>query len=123
MKKTLTHHALLFAFAIAPLFASAQDEHFIYGRITLTDSKVYEGPIRWGKEEVYWNDIFNAAKVSNDNLRYLSNDERRDLDDRQWDHDHDNWGRWADSFGWHWDGNDRNDRNGRDRDYVHQFAC
>lgn len=124
MKKISTHHLSLFVFVIVPLFASAQDEHFIYGKITLTDNKVYEGPIRWGKEEVYWNDIFNAAKVDNNHLRYLTSDERRDLDDRQhdFDHRHDGygWSRWADSFGWRWDDDD--DRR-RDRDYVHQFAC
>ncbi len=38
----------------------------------MIDNKSYEGPIRWGKEEVYWNDIFNAAKSKNQNLRYLS---------------------------------------------------
>jgi hypothetical protein len=118
MKKTFTHQVLLFAFAIAPLFASAQDEHFIYGRITMVDSKVYEGPIRWGKEEVYWNDIFNAAKVRNENLRYLSHDERHDLDDRQFNHRHggESWGRWT-NFGIRWNDDDY------DRDYTHQFSC
>ena len=103
------------------LFSSAQDEHFIYGRVTMVDSKTYEGPIRWGKEEVYWNDIFNAAKVRNENLRLLTSDERRDLDDRQFSHRHDgwnNWGRWADAFGANW-----NEGNGYNNDYVHQFAC
>jgi hypothetical protein len=122
MKKTFTYHSLLFTLALAPMFASAQDEHFIYGRITLVDDKVYEGPIRWGKEEVYWNDIFNAAKVRNENLRHLSDNERRDLDDRQYWHRHDGdgWSRWADNFGWRW--SDDHD-NVRDRDYTHQFSC
>ncbi|HMJ69427.1 MAG TPA: hypothetical protein VK508_11045 [Cyclobacteriaceae bacterium] len=121
MIKTFTHQALLITLAIAPLFASAQDEHFIYGRITLVDAKVYEGPIRWGKEEVYWNDIFNAAKVRNENLRYLSHDERQDLDDRQYNHRHgseNNWSRWADNFGWRW-----SDDGNFDREYTHQFSC
>ncbi len=105
--------------SVAPLFASAQDEHFIYGRITLVDNKFYEGPIRWGKEEVYWNDIFNAAKTNNENLRYLSNDERNELDDRQYDHYHGEWGRWADRF-WSWNDRDDDDYNS---DYIHQFSC
>jgi hypothetical protein len=87
----------------------------------LVDAKVYEGPIRWGKEEVYWNDIFNAAKVRNENLRYLSNNEREDLDERQFYHRHDggdSWGRWAsNTFAWRWDDNNY------DRDYTHQFSC
>jgi len=113
----LTHMLLLSA---APLFASAQDEHFLYGRITMVDSKIYEGPIRWGKEEVYWTDIFNAAKIRNENLRYLSSEQRDDLDDRHYYRDHDNWNhwsRWADNFRWESDG-DRSDK-----EYTHQFAC
>lgn len=122
MKKSFTHHSILFALATMPLFVSAQDEHFIYGRITLVDNKSYEGPIRWGKEEVYWNDIFNAAKPSNENLRYLSRDEREALDDRRYYHrhgDYSHWSRWADNFGWRW--SDDNDR--YDNDYTHQFSC
>lgn len=124
MKKPSTHHLLLCVFAITPLFATAQDEHFIYGRITLVDNKSYEGPIRWGKEEVYWNDIFNAAKPSNENLRYLTNDQREYLDDRQSYHrhgDYGHWSRWADNFGWRWSDDDRDYR--RDNDYTHQFSC
>jgi hypothetical protein len=100
----------------------AQDEHFLYGRITMTDSKVYEGPIRWGKEEVYWNDIFNASKQRNENVRYLTDHERDDLIERlhEYNNHHDNsssWGRWANSFNINWDDND-------DRyDFVHQFSC
>lgn len=111
---------MLFAVATAPLFVSAQDEHFIYGRITLVDDKVYEGPIRWGKEEVYWNDIFNAGKPHNENLRYLSHDEREDLDERRFNHQHgdyDHWSRWANNFGWRWSDDNY------DNDYTHQFSC
>src|ERR1041385_394021 len=102
--------------------ALAQDEHFIYGRITMNDSKVYEGPIRWGKEEVYWNDIFNASKLRNENLRFLTGDERDHLIDRLHEYNHrhddwDHWGRWADSFNWR--GSDDDDH----YDFVHQFSC
>jgi len=117
MKKIFTLTTLF----IVPWLANAQDEHFIYGRVTMVDSKSYEGPIRWGKEEVYWNDIFNAAKGRNENLRYLSSDEREDLDQRQheFNHSHDgDWGRWADRFGWHWD-----DDNDYHNDFTHQFSC
>jgi len=37
---------------------------FIYGKVE-TQSNTYEGPIRWGKEEVYWQDYFNASKREN----------------------------------------------------------
>ncbi len=63
-------------------FCFAQDEGFIYGRITTEDGDKYEGPIRWGKEEVYWTDMFNASKRENKNLDYLSNRELDDLEDR-----------------------------------------
>ncbi|MFZ6011578.1 MAG: hypothetical protein ACOYXT_14640 [Bacteroidota bacterium] len=94
--------------------AQAQDEGFIYGKVYTEDGKSFEGPIRWGKEEVYWTDLFNAAKERNENLRYLSDREREELDDRQdneWFTWEGNLGRW---FGW-------NDRNRTD--YVHQFSC
>ncbi|HZY80469.1 MAG TPA: hypothetical protein VFE50_13170 [Cyclobacteriaceae bacterium] len=37
-------------------------EGFIYGKV-YTNRNTYTGPIRWGKEEVLWSDIFNAAKT------------------------------------------------------------
>lgn len=65
----------------------AQDEGFIYGRVITEDGDEYEGPLRWGKEEVYWTDMFNASKRENKNLDYLSNRELDDLEDR---YDNDN---------------------------------
>lgn len=119
MKTIFTLTALI----ILPWLAQAQDEHFIYGRITMNDSRTYEGPIRWGKEEVYWNDIFNAAKDRNENLRYLSSSERNDLLERRHTfhrHDGDDWGRswgyWGNAFGVRWDGDD-------DDEFTHQFSC
>ncbi|HMJ69430.1 MAG TPA: hypothetical protein VK508_11060 [Cyclobacteriaceae bacterium] len=37
-------------------------EGFIYGKV-YTNRNTYTGPIRWGKEEVLWTDLFNAAKT------------------------------------------------------------
>jgi hypothetical protein len=93
----------------------AQDEGFIYGKITTEDDRVYEGAIRWGKEEVYWNDLFNASKLRNENLKYLSDRDREVLDERR----HGEWFSWTDNFKvFHsnWNGSDNND-------YVHQFSC
>lgn len=104
--------------ALVSINANAQDEGFIYGKVYTIDDKVYEGPIRWGKEEVYWTDIFNAGKERNQNLRYLSSRDRDKLDDRQntWDNwNHGNWYRWFGSWG--------DKRNDYDNDYEHQFAC
>jgi hypothetical protein len=115
MKKIFT-----LALALLPWFVDAQDEHFLYGRITMNDSKVYEGPIRWGKEEVYWTDIFNAEKTRNENLRYLSSSDRDDLEHRYEERQHEgwnHWSRWANSFNIEWDDDNR------DNDFVHQFSC
>ncbi|MEI9919320.1 MAG: hypothetical protein WDO14_11030 [Bacteroidota bacterium] len=108
-------------FSLILTIAFGQDEHFIYGRVTMSDNRIYEGPLRWGKEEVYWNDIFNASKLRNQNLRYLSGNERDDLIERlhEYNHRHNDWGnwdRWANSFSW-------GDDNNSDRDFVHQFSC
>ncbi|TRX55970.1 hypothetical protein FNH22_17560 [Fulvivirga sp. M361] len=44
--------------------ADAQStEGFIYGKVK-TSENTYIGLIRWGKEEVYWNDHYNATKLS-----------------------------------------------------------
>jgi hypothetical protein len=94
--------------------ALAQDEGFIYGKVFTVDNNVYEGPIRWGKEEVYWVDLFNAGKEKNKNLRYLSSREREQLDDRQH-----SWGEWNGGYWRKWlDGWERNEN-----DYTHQFTC
>ncbi|WP_424961631.1 hypothetical protein [Ekhidna sp.] len=72
---------------LAFISVSAQDEGFIYGKVTTEDGDEYEGPIRWGKEEVYWTDMFNASKRENKNLDYLSSRELDELEDRYYDND------------------------------------
>lgn len=116
--RLFTKTCLLMLTALVVFSANAQDEGFIYGKVYTIDDKVYEGPIRWGKEEVYWTDIFNAGKERNQNLRYLSSRDRDKLDDRQntWDNwNNGNWYRWFGSWG--------DKRNDYDNDYEHQFAC
>lgn len=48
---------------------------FIYGKVTTFLGDTYTGQIRWGQEEAFWTDRFNAAKVYNDNIDYLSDEE------------------------------------------------
>lgn len=60
--------------------SDANDEIFIYGKITTTSDKTYTGAIRWGKEEVYWSDMFNSTKTDNEYVDYLSRSQRRELD-------------------------------------------
>lgn len=42
---------------------SLNNQGFIYGKVYTRDNS-YVGAIRWGKEEVFWNDLFNAQKTS-----------------------------------------------------------
>jgi len=53
-----------------PLFA--QSKCMLYGSITTVEGKTYEGPIRWGDEEVFLSDIFNSEKTSNPYIKYLN---------------------------------------------------
>lgn len=64
--------------------AKAQNDGiFIYGEIHTIDGDKYEGPIRWaGGEtgaEVYWVEMFNAVKTSNDFTKFLSKSEQENL--------------------------------------------
>ena len=51
---------------------SAQNKCMLYGSITTIEGKTYEGPIRWGDEEVFLSDIFNSEKISNPYIKYLN---------------------------------------------------
>jgi len=59
---------------------SNDSDIYIYGKVHTDDGTVYQGQIRWGKEEAFWFDMFNSSKPENDNLDYLSRSELRDLD-------------------------------------------
>lgn len=82
--KRITTTLMLIAFCTIPALINAQDSGFIYGTVTTIDDKTYTGAIRWGKEEVFWTDMFNASKEDNENLRYLSREERDDLDNKRY---------------------------------------
>ncbi len=99
--------------------ASAQDEGFIYGKIYTDDNRTYEGPIRWGKEEVYWVDIFNAGKEENDFIHYLSHEEKDRLDEkRMWKN-----GNFTASSTLRWLGFGYTSDRYYEQDYTHQFSC
>lgn len=57
----------------------AQSEGMLYGSIVTYDNEKYEGPIRWGKEEVLWLDVFNASKTENPNYSYLNADQKEQI--------------------------------------------
>lgn len=60
--------------------ANAQEKNvFMYGTVTTISGDTYTGPIRWGSDEVYWMETFNAQKTSNDFLRFLSKQEAENI--------------------------------------------
>ncbi len=77
----ITLAMLLGASAFTGKLMAQQDQGFIYGEVVTVDDEVYTGLIRWGKEEVYWFDMFNSTKVSNKNLKYLTSKEMDMLDE------------------------------------------
>ncbi|UII30179.1 hypothetical protein LVD17_17940 [Fulvivirga ulvae] len=104
---------LSFFVCLAASQVHAQDAGYIYGKVTTIDGKTFEGSLRWGKEEVFWTDHFNSSKSENNNLQYLSRDQRHELEDR-----HRSFGEgfvnWlASSVSYHVD----------EYDHTHQFVC
>ncbi len=64
--------------------AKAQKNSAIYGRVTTVSGDKYTGAIKWGtdnssKAEVFWAEIFNGTKTSNDFLKHLSEKEQEEL--------------------------------------------
>jgi hypothetical protein len=57
--------------------APARDSRgFLYGRITTRSGSVYEGRLRWNKEEAFWGDFFNADKEDLPYLKYVPRERR-----------------------------------------------
>lgn len=75
MKQSFLLLILPFFFGV-PSESTAQSEGMLYGTIVTYDNETYEGPIRWGKEEVLWLDVFNASKTDNPNYNYLSQEQK-----------------------------------------------
>ncbi len=114
MNHLIKSYALVLAtqLTLLPQSATAQDDGFIYGRVTTEEGRTYEGPLRWGKEEVYWTDMFNSSKPENPNIDYLSREEIEELRRRRhWGNEVGTWfsNNW--SSRWH------------DGEFTHQFAC
>lgn len=65
--------------------ALASDVGYIYGRVETVGGETYQGQIRWGTEESFWDDIFNATKVENENLDQLDDRAYDRLRSRHWD--------------------------------------
>lgn len=101
------------------LMGQAQANHgYMYGKITTFDDDVYEGQIRWGKEEAYWTDMFNASKIGNDNIDYLSDDDLEKLSDQKDDGNGSSWGKWSE-----WISGRKGGHYNMEDNLVHQFSC
>ncbi len=57
---------------------AADNQGFIYGRVTTDSGRDYTGFMRWGSEEAFWDDLFHSSK---EDLPYW---DEADLDDRDW---------------------------------------
>ena len=87
----------------------AQSEGFIYGTVTSWDGKTYTGQIRWGKEEAFWTDMFNASKTENNYVDQLSREDFARL--RESRNESNQW----------WD--QVRIKYVSDGNYIHQFGC
>ena len=74
-------------------------EGFIYGKV-YTNRSTYTGPIRWGKEEVLWTDLFNAAKTDKSFEKLVPEKKNESWGDYDW------------NFGSIWENST-----------IHQFTC
>lgn len=76
MKKVGLVIGIALALFIVVNKAEAQEKNvFLYGDVETVSGDVYTGFIRWGDDEVYWVELLNAKKTSNDFLKFLSTSE------------------------------------------------
>lgn len=74
--KAYTVIALTMILALGSGAVAADNSGRIYGRVTTVDGEVFEGLIRWDKNEVYWLDYLDGTKDLDD--RYGERDSRRE---------------------------------------------
>ncbi len=65
--------------------SAGDDEGFIYGKVTTRSGETYTGALRWGKQECFWDDIFNANKEENPWTKYLKRDKDKKKGEREYD--------------------------------------
>ncbi len=73
LMKTIIVTAALIAVS-NPIAASADDKGFIYGKVYTESGETYQGTLRWGKQECFWDDIFNATKDENPWIKHVEKD-------------------------------------------------
>jgi hypothetical protein len=72
---------LLLALAACAQRASAKDDNggFLYGRVVTESGSEYNGFLRWGNQEAFWDDLFNSAKQNFPYMDYLDEDDLENL--------------------------------------------
>jgi len=79
MKKLLTGTLVLILAAAAALPAMADSRGRIHGRVYTEDGEVYEGLIRWDKNEASWVDMIDCTKKLEHSRRRRSDDEVKSI--------------------------------------------
>ena len=57
--------------------AAVEPAGFLYGTVETTGGRRYTGVLRWGDEEAFWDDLFNAQKAKLPYIDRLPEDQRR----------------------------------------------
>ncbi|MBC8278879.1 MAG: hypothetical protein H8E46_11650 [FCB group bacterium] len=78
MKRMLILSAIMVLTMIlsGDVLAKQNDEGFIYGKVITRSGDEYYGIMRWGKQEYFWDDLFNATKEKNQWLNHV--DKKKD---------------------------------------------
>jgi hypothetical protein len=58
--------------------ASGDGDGFLYGRVVTRSGNTYTGLLRWGTQELFWDDLFNSTKQELPYDRYAPGDRRRE---------------------------------------------
>lgn len=96
--------AFFLLLAVSPLLFSQsllgqshEQQGLLYGRVETVEDQIWEGVLRWGREEAFWDDLFLSQKKSDPRLfTYLTGDEIRNLEPGSKDDEIDwsFWGLW-----------------------------
>lgn len=110
---------LLFFFFNNSKAQNPDNQGFIYGKVTTINGNTFIGQIRWGREEAYWNDLFNAKKILNNTLEHISKEAPKIIIEKNQKQNPNNpllnlnsdfWDIWA-------------DKNQNNPFIIHTFAC
>ncbi len=77
---------LALSFVCVPVnaVAGSADDGFIYGTITTKSGNVYTGLMRWGTEEMFWDDLFHSSKDDLPYEEYAKEARKNREEDDEW---------------------------------------